>query len=96
MKAAGVVVDGATGAVVAGVTPGNPGNANLKPERGVEIEGGFDAGIRYGVLALALVIGAAVLLRHRSSGGDWQLRLVNPEDVGDLFAHVVRAGDDAV
>lgn len=32
-----------------------------------------------GVLALALVIGAAVLLRHRSSGGDWQLRLVNPE-----------------
>jgi TonB-dependent starch-binding outer membrane protein SusC len=33
-----------TGLVQAGVSPGSPGNPNLKPERGVEVEGGFDAG----------------------------------------------------
>ena len=32
------------GLVVAGVSPGSPGNPNIKPERGVETEGGFDAG----------------------------------------------------
>ncbi len=32
------------GVVQAGVSPGSPGNANLKPERGVEWEAGFDAG----------------------------------------------------
>lgn len=32
------------GAVLPGVSPGSPGNANLKPERGTEFEGGFDAG----------------------------------------------------
>jgi TonB-linked SusC/RagA family outer membrane protein len=33
-----------TGATGAGVIPGNPGNAELKPERGTEFEAGFDAG----------------------------------------------------
>ena len=32
------------GVVQPGVSPGSPGNANLKPERGTEFEGGFDAG----------------------------------------------------
>ena len=32
------------GVVQPGVTPGNPGNPDLKPERGTEFEGGFDAG----------------------------------------------------
>lgn len=32
------------GLIVPGVSPGSPGNPNLKPERGVEAEGGFDAG----------------------------------------------------
>ena len=32
-----------TGATVAGANPGNPGNADLKPERGTEFEAGFDA-----------------------------------------------------
>ncbi len=33
-----------TGTTSAGAIPGNPGNANLKPERGVEFEVGADAG----------------------------------------------------
>jgi TonB-linked SusC/RagA family outer membrane protein len=33
------------GVVQPGVAPGNPGNSNLKPERGTEFEGGFDAGL---------------------------------------------------
>jgi TonB-linked SusC/RagA family outer membrane protein len=33
-----------TGTTSAGAIPGNPGNANLKPERGVEYEIGLDAG----------------------------------------------------
>jgi hypothetical protein len=33
-----------TGAVELGVSPGDPGNADLKPERGKEFEAGFDAG----------------------------------------------------
>ena len=33
-----------TGATGAGAVPGNPGNANLKPERGTEFEAGVDAG----------------------------------------------------
>jgi TonB-dependent starch-binding outer membrane protein SusC len=33
-----------TGATGAGVIPGNPGNAELKPERGTEFEAGLDAG----------------------------------------------------
>jgi len=33
-----------TGVVAPGVIPGNPGNPNLKPERGRELEMGFDAG----------------------------------------------------
>lgn len=32
------------GTTFAGAIPGNPGNANLKPERGVEYEAGLDAG----------------------------------------------------
>jgi TonB-linked SusC/RagA family outer membrane protein len=32
------------GVVTPGVSPGSPGNPNIKPERGVETEGGFDAG----------------------------------------------------
>jgi TonB-linked SusC/RagA family outer membrane protein len=32
-----------TGATIAGANPGNPGNADLKPERGTEYEAGFDA-----------------------------------------------------
>ena len=32
------------GTEVAGAVPANPGNANLKPERGVEFEAGIDAG----------------------------------------------------
>jgi len=32
------------GVVLPGVSPGSPGNPNLKPERGTEFEGGFDAG----------------------------------------------------
>lgn len=32
------------GVIMPGVSPGNPGNPNLKPERGVEVEAGFDAG----------------------------------------------------
>jgi TonB-linked SusC/RagA family outer membrane protein len=32
------------GTIVPGVAPANPGNFNLKPERGKEFEGGFDAG----------------------------------------------------
>jgi TonB-linked SusC/RagA family outer membrane protein len=32
------------GVVQPGVTPGNPGNPDLKPERGTEFEAGFDAG----------------------------------------------------
>ena len=32
------------GVVQPGVTPGSPGNADLKPERGTEFEAGFDAG----------------------------------------------------
>ncbi|MEP6492467.1 MAG: SusC/RagA family TonB-linked outer membrane protein [bacterium] len=32
------------GVVVPGVSPGSPGNPDIKPERGVEAEGGFDAG----------------------------------------------------
>gem|GEM_PF-2609752 len=32
------------GTTFAGAVPGNPGNANLKPERGVEYEAGLDAG----------------------------------------------------
>jgi len=32
------------GVVQPGVSPGSPGNPDLKPERGVETEGGFDAG----------------------------------------------------
>jgi outer membrane receptor protein involved in Fe transport len=41
-----------TGAVELGVSPGDPGNPNLKPERGKEFEAGFDAGFfddRYGI-----------------------------------------------
>lgn len=34
-----------TGTTGAGAIPGNPGNANLKPERGIEFEGGVDAGL---------------------------------------------------
>jgi TonB-linked SusC/RagA family outer membrane protein len=34
---------GPTGAIAVGVTPGNPGNPNLKAERGKEFEMGFDA-----------------------------------------------------
>ncbi|MEP6689571.1 MAG: SusC/RagA family TonB-linked outer membrane protein [Gemmatimonadaceae bacterium] len=33
------------GIIVNGVAPRNPGNVNLKPERGTEFEGGFDAGL---------------------------------------------------
>jgi TonB-linked SusC/RagA family outer membrane protein len=33
-----------TGTTSAGAVPGNPGNANLKPERGIEYEIGLDAG----------------------------------------------------
>ena len=33
-----------TGTTFAGAVPGNPGNANLKPERGIEFEAGMDAG----------------------------------------------------
>jgi len=33
-----------TGAVELGVSPGDPGNPDLKPERGKEFEAGFDAG----------------------------------------------------
>jgi TonB-linked SusC/RagA family outer membrane protein len=33
-----------TGVVELGVSPGSPGNPNLKPERGKEFEAGFDAG----------------------------------------------------
>jgi TonB-linked SusC/RagA family outer membrane protein len=32
-----------TGTTVAGANPGNPGNADLRPERGTEFETGFDA-----------------------------------------------------
>jgi outer membrane receptor protein involved in Fe transport len=32
------------GTTVAGAIPGNPGNSNLKPERGSEFEAGLDAG----------------------------------------------------
>ncbi len=32
-----------TGATIAGANPGNPGNKDLKPERGTEFEAGFDA-----------------------------------------------------
>ncbi len=32
------------GLVLPGVSPGNPGNPDLKPERGTEFEAGFDAG----------------------------------------------------
>lgn len=32
-----------TGTTVAGANPGNPGNKDLKPERGTEFEAGFDA-----------------------------------------------------
>ena len=32
------------GVIQPGVSPGSPGNPDLKPERGVETEGGFDAG----------------------------------------------------
>jgi TonB-dependent starch-binding outer membrane protein SusC len=32
-----------TGTTVAGANPGNPGNADLRPERGTEFEAGFDA-----------------------------------------------------
>lgn len=32
------------GVILPGVSPGSPGNPDLKPERGVETEGGFDAG----------------------------------------------------
>lgn len=31
--------------VAGGVSPGNPGNPDLKPERGTELEGGFDVGL---------------------------------------------------
>jgi TonB-linked SusC/RagA family outer membrane protein len=33
-----------TGTTSAGAVPGNPGNANLKPEKGTEFEAGLDAG----------------------------------------------------
>jgi TonB-linked SusC/RagA family outer membrane protein len=33
-----------SGAVRPGVSPGSPGNPELKPEKGIEIEAGFDAG----------------------------------------------------
>ncbi|MBI3568225.1 MAG: SusC/RagA family TonB-linked outer membrane protein [Gemmatimonadetes bacterium] len=33
-----------TGTTIAGAVPGNPGNPNLKPERGIEYEMGLDAG----------------------------------------------------
>jgi outer membrane receptor protein involved in Fe transport len=42
------------GAVELGVTPGNPGNADLKPERGKEFEAGFDAGFLDDRLGLEL------------------------------------------
>ena len=32
------------GVVQPGVSPGSPGNPDIKPERGVEVEGGFDTG----------------------------------------------------
>jgi TonB-linked SusC/RagA family outer membrane protein len=41
-----------SGAVELGVTPADPGNPDLKPERGKELEAGFDAGLfndRYGL-----------------------------------------------
>ncbi len=41
LVAAAYNISGATGA---GAIPGNPGNANLKPEKGTEFETGFDAG----------------------------------------------------
>ncbi len=37
-----------------GVSPGSPGNANIKPERGVELEGGFDAGFFHDRLGFEL------------------------------------------
>ena len=43
-----------TGAVAQGVIPGNPGNPGLKPERGIEIEGGLDAGFLGGRVGVEL------------------------------------------
>jgi TonB-linked SusC/RagA family outer membrane protein len=40
------------GVVQPGVSPGSPGNENLKPERGTEFEGGFDAGFFHDRLGL--------------------------------------------
>jgi TonB-dependent starch-binding outer membrane protein SusC len=40
--------------VVGGVRPGNPGNAELKPERGTELEAGFDLGLFRDRLGLEL------------------------------------------
>jgi hypothetical protein len=39
-----LVLDNGVIVVKPGVSPGNPGNPDLKPERGVEVEAGFDAG----------------------------------------------------
>jgi TonB-linked SusC/RagA family outer membrane protein len=43
-----------SGAVELGVTPGDPGNKNLRPERGKEFEAGFDAGFLDDRLGLEL------------------------------------------
>ena len=43
-----------SGAVELGVTPGDPGNKDLKPERGKEFEAGFDAGFLNDRLGLEL------------------------------------------
>ncbi|MDQ6829226.1 MAG: SusC/RagA family TonB-linked outer membrane protein [Gemmatimonadota bacterium] len=40
--------------VINGVVPQNPGNANLKPERGTEFEGGIDAGLFHDRLGIEL------------------------------------------
>jgi TonB-linked SusC/RagA family outer membrane protein len=46
------VTDG--GLVLPGVSPGNPGNPNLRPERGTEFEGGVDAGFLHDRVGLEL------------------------------------------
>lgn len=44
----------AGGGNVAGAIPGNPGNSNLKPEKGTETEAGFDAGFLHDLLTLSV------------------------------------------
>jgi TonB-dependent starch-binding outer membrane protein SusC len=71
---------------VAGVTPNNPGNADLKPETTLELEGGFDAGLfndRLGV----------VFTFYRAKTTDALLGITRPPSEGFSSSRLENVGE---